>query len=65
MTRNTTLSGKPSMPCAWSAQVYGKVRPMLTDDVTWERIYRGLVWANASVWGLAAAIAIIVIGGSL
>jgi len=40
--RNTTLSGKPSMPSAWSAMVHGKVRPMLEDDAIWQPFYRSL-----------------------
>lgn len=35
--RDTTLSGKPSMPSAWSAQVHGPVRPL---DYPGRRIMR-------------------------
>jgi len=32
----------------------------LTDNATWQPIYRGLVWANVIVWGVAAAIFLMV-----
>lgn len=64
MTRNTTLSGKPTMPCAWSAMVHGKVRPMLTDDATWEPIYRGLVWAVGLFCGPVFLAVAFILGGS-
>lgn len=58
--RNTTLSGKPSMPSAWSAMVHGKIKPMLEDDAIWQPTYNSLVAAVVAVWitalliGLAA-----------
>lgn len=42
----TTLSGKPSMPSAWSAQVHGKVQPLRPS--LWGRI-RGMRDEEAAV----------------
>lgn len=42
----TTLSGKPSMPTAWSAQVHGKVQPLRPS--LWSRI-RSMLAEEAAV----------------
>lgn len=75
--RDATLSGKPSMPCAWSAQVHGKVRPLqpslwsrilpwIVCDETWEPFYRSAVQLVALVClpVFAAVAAVLVFGGS-
>ncbi|GEM_PF-3460510 len=46
----TTLSGKPSMPCAWSAQVHGKVQPMRKTRADYPQPMRFLTDTKPGFW---------------
>lgn len=42
---------------------WGRIEPLLEDDTIWSCIHTGLGWTVAAVWGVAAVIAVFVIGG--
>lgn len=59
MSRNQTLSGKPTMPSARSAQVHGKVRPMdeARAEARKELISWGLLLASGALVGALLCLA--------
>lgn len=58
MTHHYTKRAQPS---ALREHHYGPLQA-LEDDSVWSCIRSGLIWTNALVWGVAAVIAIIVMG---